>query len=99
MSDTLLREQLWNEACRLGKSKFQAKACIPCEDTDTDQLLTRAADRIQQLTAERDALAERVAELGDALIRLRDCDFVITPTDRMDAVRKIAREALNKEQP
>lgn len=30
----------------------------------------------------------------EALERLRDCDWVITPADRMDAVRKIARDAL-----
>ena len=29
-----------------------------------------------------------------ALERIRDCDFVITLPDRMDAVRQIAREAL-----
>lgn len=32
--------------------------------------------------------------MRDALIRLRDCDWVITPHDRMDAVRAIARAAL-----
>jgi len=37
---------------------------------------------------------ERVRELESALIRLRDCDWVITPADRMDAVRDIARTAL-----
>jgi hypothetical protein len=30
----------------------------------------------------------------EALERLRDCDWVITPHDRMDAVRDIARKAL-----
>ena len=30
-----------------------------------------------------------------ALERLRDCDWVITLPDRMDAVRQIAREALD----
>jgi len=33
-------------------------------------------------------------KLRAALERLRDCDFVVTPMDRMDAVREIAREAL-----
>lgn len=33
-------------------------------------------------------------KLRSALERLRDCDFVVTPMDRMDAVREIAREAL-----
>jgi hypothetical protein len=50
------------------------------DETKTDELLIEAADRIQKLEA--------------ALKRLRDCDWVITPHDRMDAVRAIAREAL-----
>jgi len=33
-------------------------------------------------------------KMQDALKRIRDCDFVITLPDRMDAVRVIAREAL-----
>jgi len=46
---------------------------------------------IKRLTDERDAERDR---MRDALIRLRDCDWVITPANRMDAVRDIAREAL-----
>ncbi|MEO7099123.1 MAG: hypothetical protein ABI162_07155, partial [Luteolibacter sp.] len=38
--------------------------------------------------------AEEVARLRAALTRLRDCDWVISPQDRMDAVRDIARTAL-----
>lgn len=40
-------------------------------------------------------LGQRVARLEAALIRLRDCDWVISLPDRMDAVREIARAALN----
>lgn len=36
----------------------------------------------------------RIEKLEAALRRLRDCDWVITLPDRMDAVRAIAREAL-----
>jgi hypothetical protein len=36
----------------------------------------------------------RIRKLEAALERIRDCDFVITLPDRMDAVRAIAREAL-----
>lgn len=43
----------------------------------------------------KDAL-NREAVLVAALERLRDCDWVITLPDRMDAVREIAREALAK---
>ena len=32
-----------------------------------------------------------------ALLRLRDCDWVISLPDRMDAVREIAREALSND--
>jgi hypothetical protein len=41
-----------------------------------------------------DELIERIEKLETALERIRDCDFVITLPDRMDAVRAIAREAL-----
>ena len=47
---------------------------------DEDCLVLEAADRIEKLEA--------------ALRRIRDCDWVITLPDRMDAVRAIAREAL-----
>lgn len=40
------------------------------------------------------ACALRMETLEAALERIRDCDFVITLPDRMDAVRQIAREAL-----
>ncbi len=40
-------------------------------------------------------LIEENGKLRAALERLRDCDFVITPRDRMDAVRDIARQALS----
>lgn len=42
---------------------------------------------VESLTAERDRLKA-------ALVRLRDCDWVIRLPDRMDGVRQIAREAL-----
>jgi hypothetical protein len=38
--------------------------------------------------------ADREERLRVALQRLADCDWVISLPDRMDAVRKIAREAL-----
>ena len=36
----------------------------------------------------------RIVALEIALTKIRDCDFVISLPDRMDAVRQIAREAL-----
>lgn len=50
------------------------------DEDATDKLLWQAAKRIKTLE--------------DALERIRDCDWVITLPDRMDAVRQIAREAL-----
>jgi hypothetical protein len=49
-----------------------------------------AADRIEALEGE-------VARLRAALVRIRDCDWVITLPDRMDAVRGVARKALKEE--
>lgn len=40
------------------------------------------------------ALEAECERLKEALIKLRDCDWVITLPDRMDAVRKIAGDAL-----
>lgn len=36
----------------------------------------------------------KIYKMEEALKRIRDCDWVITLPDRMDAVRQIAREAL-----
>jgi hypothetical protein len=46
-----------------------------------------AREALNKAIRERDRLAE-------ALQKLADCDWVITPHDRMDAVRTIARDAL-----
>jgi hypothetical protein len=46
------------------------------------------------LNEELDQAEHRIAKLEAALKRIRDCDWVITLPDRMDAVRQIAREAL-----
>ena len=48
-------------------------------------------EKLQLSLAEEQA---RVDKLEVALERIRDCDFFITLPDRMDAVRAIAREAL-----
>ena len=74
-------------------------------------MLGRMRNEIRQqfIVAERDAvilnlraevarLKERQELLVRALIRLRDCDWIITPHDRMDAVRDIARTALEPKQ-
>ena len=48
-------------------------------------------ETLQRIIAEADA---RIDKFEVALERIRDCNFVITLPDRMDAVRAIAREAL-----
>jgi hypothetical protein len=40
------------------------------------------------------AVVQKMQHYKAALERIRDCDWVITLPDRMDAVRAIAREAL-----
>lgn len=50
------------------------------DEDKTDELIFDATNRLLKLQA--------------ALERIRDCDFVIALPDRMDAVRAIAREAL-----
>lgn len=71
-----------------------------------------AVDTIEALRAERDQmlidleeyrrdvakLTEGRDRLKAALVRLRDCDWVISLPDRMDAVREIARKALEAEE-
>ena len=51
-------------------------------------------DQITTRTKERDEAREQRDRLAEALRKLADCDWVITPKDRMDAVREIARNAL-----
>lgn len=46
------------------------------------------------LGAKLRAAEARIAELESALKRIRDCDWVISLPDRMDAVRAIARGVL-----
>lgn len=56
------------------------EACCNGGVCDEDCLVFQAADRIEKLE--------------HALERIRDCNWVITLPDRMDAVRAIAWEAL-----
>ena len=62
---------------------------------DTRSLLYRIAADAETIRKQ----AEEIAGMRDALIRLRDCDWVISLPDRMDAVRDIAREAVAATEP
>lgn len=63
-------------------------------------------DELVETKKERDEAREDAnyaekesSRMRSALQRLADCDWVITPHDRMDAVRKIARDALEAANP
>ena len=62
--------------------------------------MTRQSDKhywdYVQASARVDKLSVELREARQALTRIRDCDWVITLPDRMDAVRQIAREALEE---
>lgn len=52
------------------------------------------AERFEKDAAALRQLLSEGERMWEALERLRDCDWVITPLDRMDAVRDIARQAI-----
>jgi hypothetical protein len=78
-AERLARVQLGNERARLDD-------LVSINATGA----ARLAHAAEQLAAER----EKVRALRLACERLRDCDWVISLPDRMDAVRDIARAAL-----
>jgi DNA-binding IclR family transcriptional regulator len=60
-------------------------------ETNTARMLRECSMRP---AATQNAAANEIEALRAALTRLRDCDWVISLPDRMDAVRNIARAAL-----
>jgi len=73
-----------------------------CEATrrENDRLWREYEEGLDRINNQRREILSQAKELEKleayrtALKRIRDCDFVITLPDRMDAVRQIAREAL-----
>jgi hypothetical protein len=73
-----------------------------CEATrrENDRLWREYEEGLARINNQRREILSQAKELEKleiyrtALKRIRDCDFVITLPDRMDAVRQIAREAL-----
>jgi len=60
-----------------------------CVDRDTSDFARQLERELAKVTNQRDLLIE-------GLEKLASCDWVITLPDRMDAVRNIANETLNK---
>ena len=99
--DMTLSEQI--ERLKVGwLAAEQEAAALRAEVERLREALSAAADfhntEVAYLRAEVDRLKQRQELLVRALIRLRDCDWIITPHDRMDAVRDIARNALEPKQ-
>jgi hypothetical protein len=73
-----------------------------CEATrrENDRLWREYEEGLARINNQRREILSQAKELEKleiyrtALERIRDCDFVITLPDRMDAFRQIAREAL-----
>lgn len=71
---------------------------------NADMVMTKAQEKVgifggcdspYEFADEIIALRQKLAKLQAALTKLRDCDWVISLPDRMDAVREIARNALD----
>lgn len=58
---------------------------------DREEMSRVHEDRTDELIFDA---TERIMKLEAALERIRDCDWIISLPDRMDAVAAIAREAL-----
>ena len=82
MSDEIKKLDVRFSKCII--TEVRSSKSIIIEDIED---IFAAAATIEALRAERDRLKA-------ALVRLRDCDWVISLPDRMDAVREIARQAL-----
>jgi hypothetical protein len=67
---------------------------LRAENARLREQLNDAQTNVKALTATVDNVRAEVERLREALERLRDCDWVISLPDRLDAVRAIAREAL-----
>ena len=63
-----------------------------CAERDTSDFARILERELAEVTKQRDTAIE-------GLEKLASCDWVITLPDRMDAVREIARDTLNKIQP
>ena len=84
-------------ACKVERERDEAReelrlANIDCFSTHAE--VNEAREENLEQARLLSMSADREEKLRAALQRLADCDWVISLPDRMDAVRKIAREAL-----
>lgn len=83
-------QHIRSESCRLETELAEARFKF-------DQEVWRNhPEAVETLVKERDIALAKLEKCRTALERLRDCDWVITLPDRMDAVRSIAREVLEE---
>ena len=97
-----------NFGCHLVVDTDILAVCAALEDAERELATVRAelACYVKNLADAQGDIAEEVKAnellravrdaMRAALVRLRDCDWTISLPDRMDAVREIAREALNQ---
>jgi hypothetical protein len=78
------QHELVRDMLKLAKMYLEIPAV---KNKETGTVLEQAASAILQQD-------RKISKMEEALKRIRDCDWVITLPDRMDAVRAIAREAL-----
>ena len=78
------QHELVRDILKLAKMYLEIPAV---KNKETGTVLEKTASAILQQDG-------KISKMEEALKRIRDCDFVISLPDRMDAVRAIAREAL-----
>ena len=86
--------ETWTDRANARAKRAEAELAAAKERLRSEAMDDYASikDLQRELATER----EKVRVLRLACERLRDCDWVISLPDRMDAVREIAREALKK---
>lgn len=72
---------------------------LSCAHLDDQEWGAAGWDHARQLERELAEVTKQRDALIEGLEKIASCDWVITLPDRMDAVRKIANETLNKIKP
>ncbi|MFN9163448.1 MAG: hypothetical protein ACK6DM_12230 [Alphaproteobacteria bacterium] len=97
--DRLMREvdalQQWKDAAKAAEASWDLREVGKLISAPLGAPIRPAIQpAIERLAAENKQLRAERDRLKAALVRLRDCDWVIRLPDRMDGVRQIARKAL-----